>query len=95
MLTWHAMVDDAQDVKAVAWHPKGEILVSCSYDDTVKLWRESDDEWICEQTLSGVPHQPFLDVLETLSPFSIGIPCDPSTSGCKRAIAAATGLTTG
>ncbi len=45
-----------QDVKAVAWHPKGRILVSCSYDDTIKLWRESDDEWICEQTLSGVCH---------------------------------------
>ncbi len=57
-----------QDVKAVAWHPKGEILVSCSYDDTIKLWRESDDEWICEQTLSGVCHvlashtEPFLPV---------------------------------
>ena len=42
-----------QDVKAVVWHPDGEILVSCSYDDSMKLWRESDDEWICEQTLSG------------------------------------------
>lgn len=42
-----------QDVKAVVWHPDGDILVSCSYDDSMKLWRESDDEWVCEQTLSG------------------------------------------
>ena len=42
-----------QDVKAVVWHPDREILVSCSYDDTIKLWRESDDEWVCEQTLAG------------------------------------------
>ena len=45
-----------QDVKAVVWHPDGEILVSCSYDDTIKLWRESDDEWVCEQTLTGAAH---------------------------------------
>ena len=37
----------------MVWHPDGEILVSCSYDDSMKLWRESDDEWVCEQTLSG------------------------------------------
>ena len=42
-----------QDIKAVVWHPEGEILVSCSYDDTIKLWRESDDEWVCEQILTG------------------------------------------
>ena len=45
-----------QDVKAVVWHPDGEILVSCSYDDTIKLWKESDDEWVCEQTLTGAAH---------------------------------------
>lgn len=42
-----------QDVKAVAWHPDGEILVSCSYDDSIKLWREAGGDWMCEQTLSG------------------------------------------
>ncbi len=43
----------------MAWHPGGEILVSCSYDDSMKLWREADDEWACEQTLAGahsLPH---------------------------------------
>lgn len=28
----------AQDVKTVAWHPSGEVLVSASYDDSIKLW---------------------------------------------------------
>ena len=37
----------------MVWHPDREILASCSYDDTIKLWRESDDEWVCEQTLAG------------------------------------------
>ena len=42
-----------QDVKMVAWHPDGDVLASASYDDTIKLWIESDDEWICAQTLVG------------------------------------------
>ena len=43
----------SQDVKTVVWHPSGEMLVSASYDDSIKVWMESDDEWICVQTLSG------------------------------------------
>ena len=43
----------AQDVKALAWHPSGEVLVSASYDDSIKLWTDSGDEWECAQTLSG------------------------------------------
>ena len=43
-----------QDVKMVAWHPDGDVLASASYDDTIKLWIESDDEWICAQTLVGM-----------------------------------------
>jgi WD40 repeat protein len=27
--------------------------VSCSYDDTIKLWSEGDDDWYCRQTLTG------------------------------------------
>ena len=37
------------------WHPGGEILVSASYDDSIKLWVDSGDEWDCAQTLSGAP----------------------------------------
>lgn len=43
-----------QDVKTVRWHPQGEVLVSASYDDSIKLWVEEDDEWVCAQTLAGV-----------------------------------------
>lgn len=37
----------------VAWHPKGEVLVSCSYDDSIKVWIDCDGEWECAQTLAG------------------------------------------
>ena len=37
----------------VAWHPKGEVLVSCSYDDSIKVWVDCDGEWECAQTLAG------------------------------------------
>ena len=42
-----------QDVKSVRWHPSGEVLVSTSYDDSIKLWVDAHDEWVCAQTLSG------------------------------------------
>ncbi|KAI8908014.1 WD40-repeat-containing domain protein [Gorgonomyces haynaldii] len=41
-----------EDVKSVLWHPQEEILCSCSYDNTLKLYREEDDDWVCFQTLS-------------------------------------------
>ena len=42
-----------QDVKCVRWHPQGEVLASASYDDSIKLWVDEDDEWVCAQTLAG------------------------------------------
>ena len=30
-----------------------QILVSCSYDDTVKIWQEDNDDWVCTETLTG------------------------------------------
>lgn len=44
-----------QDVKMVAWHPGGDLLVSASYDDSIKVWGEdaNGDEWICRQSLEG------------------------------------------
>ena len=42
-----------QDVKAITWHPSGELLVSVSYDDAIKFWKESEDtdEWECVLTV--------------------------------------------
>jgi len=30
-----------------------QVLASCSYDDTIRLWKEDDDDWQCVTTLSG------------------------------------------
>jgi cytosolic iron-sulfur protein assembly protein CIAO1 len=43
-----------QDVKFVKWHPtSSSILISASYDDTVKIWTEDNDDWYCAETLQG------------------------------------------
>jgi len=47
----------AQDVKSVAWHPDGDVLVSASYDDSIRLWCDAGDEWTCAQTLEGAPRR--------------------------------------
>ena len=40
-----------QDVKSVSWHPHKDTLVSTSYDDTIKLYEEQEDDWECINTL--------------------------------------------
>lgn len=45
--------DHSKDVKNVIWHPKANILISCSYDDTAKLFHKEGDDWKCHQTLSS------------------------------------------
>ncbi|KAJ7008402.1 protein CIA1-like isoform X2 [Populus alba x Populus x berolinensis] len=41
-----------QDVKMVKWHPTMDVLFSCSYDNTVKVWAEDGTgDWHCVQTL--------------------------------------------
>ena len=42
-----------QDVKFIQWHPTRELLFSASYDNTIKCWGETNDDWICINTLSG------------------------------------------
>jgi hypothetical protein len=44
----------SQDVKCVTWHPTEDVLVSTSYDDTIKIWTEDPDgdDWSCSKTLS-------------------------------------------
>ncbi|GIX80694.1 probable cytosolic iron-sulfur protein assembly protein Ciao1 [Caerostris extrusa] len=34
-----------QDVKRVLWHPMKDILASASYDDSIKLYKEVNDDW--------------------------------------------------
>lgn len=46
--------EHSEDVKNVRWHPDDDILMSCSYDSTIKLWKDNDDDdWHCIQTLNG------------------------------------------
>lgn len=33
--------------------PPPQLLASASYDDTVKLYREEEDDWVCCATLEG------------------------------------------
>ena len=44
-----------QDVKRVIWHPTEDILVSCSYDDTIRIFRNdpNDGDWACCGTIEG------------------------------------------
>lgn len=37
------------------WHPTSDILASCSYDNTVKIFREdpSDNDWIHSASLES------------------------------------------
>jgi WD40 repeat protein len=38
----------------VKWHPTEEILVSASYDDTIRIWKDdAHDDWYCVSTLTG------------------------------------------
>ncbi|KAI9793521.1 MAG: Cytosolic iron-sulfur protein assembly protein [Peltula sp. TS41687] len=44
------------DVKCVAWHPTEDVLVSASYDDEIRVYREDeedDGEWRCVSVLRG------------------------------------------
>jgi WD40 repeat protein len=41
------------DVKCVAWHPEEDLLVSTSYDDTVRLYREDADDWVQVAMIDG------------------------------------------
>lgn len=45
--------DHNKDVKHVVWHPKHNILASCSYDDTIKLYHQDSGDWRCFQTLAS------------------------------------------
>jgi WD40 repeat protein len=42
-----------KDVKRAVWIPGTQTLASCSYDDSIKFWVQSDDDWVCVSTLTG------------------------------------------
>ena len=44
-----------QDIKQVAWHPTEDVLLSCSYDNAIKVWEEdpNGDDWSCAQTITA------------------------------------------
>ncbi|VDP44573.1 unnamed protein product [Schistosoma margrebowiei] len=43
----------SQDVKSVAWHPDGEVLVSTSYDNKINVYKEELDDWAVFIQLTG------------------------------------------
>lgn len=43
----------SQDVKCVTWHPTKELLASCSYDDSIRLWVCDEGDWACAVVLEG------------------------------------------
>lgn len=45
--------DHTKDVKQILWHPQHNILVSCSYDDSVKFFHKEGDDWKCYETLTS------------------------------------------
>jgi cytosolic iron-sulfur protein assembly protein CIAO1 len=45
--------EHTQDVKHVVWHPEEMLFASTSYDDSIRLWREDDDDWICVADING------------------------------------------
>ena len=48
MLTSHS-----QDVKHVLWHPNKNALFSSSYDNTIKISVQDDDDWTSTSTLES------------------------------------------
>ncbi|KAK1444234.1 hypothetical protein BgAZ_101400 [Babesia gibsoni] len=47
ILTGHS-----QDVKSVCWSPNALVLASASYDNSVRIWGLSRDDWACVQVLN-------------------------------------------
>lgn len=41
-----------QDVKCVKWHPKLDILVSAGFDNSIKFFHQSEDDWDCYADLN-------------------------------------------
>lgn len=42
-----------QDIKFVQFHPMSTTLFSASYDNSIRVWHEDDDDWHCAEILDG------------------------------------------
>ena len=48
------MQDHTGDVKSVTWHPNQDLLLSCSYDETIRVWEEdTEEEFSCRQVIEA------------------------------------------
>ncbi|KNH09504.1 cytosolic iron-sulfur protein assembly protein-like protein [Perkinsela sp. CCAP 1560/4] len=45
--------EHTQDVKNVHWNKTTGELMSCSYDNTVNVWHDFEEEWSLKETLNG------------------------------------------
>ncbi|CAP27891.2 Protein CBG07981 [Caenorhabditis briggsae] len=42
-----------QDVKQVVWHPTEDLLVSCSYDSSIRFYRYDGEDWVTQQKIDN------------------------------------------
>ena len=45
------MTSHKYSVVSVAWSPKGNLIASASYDETIRIWNSQSG--VCESTLTG------------------------------------------
>ena len=94
-----------QDVKHVRFHPSEDVLLSASYDDTIKVWREDDGggDWYCAQTLTGhastvwglafdATGRRFVSCSDDLTVAVWSLPVDPAASAAASAGAPSGGI---
>jgi cytosolic iron-sulfur protein assembly protein CIAO1 len=48
------LTNHSQDVKHVVWHPHKNMVASSSYDNTIKMSIQDDDDWTCSATLGNL-----------------------------------------
>ncbi|KKY25727.1 putative wd repeat protein [Phaeomoniella chlamydospora] len=53
--TTAVLTEHSGDVKCVAWNYEDDVLASGSYDDSIRLWREVEEEgdWMCVAYIEG------------------------------------------
>lgn len=49
MLQWYFADAYVVDVKCVAWHPIAELVISASYDNSIRVWGQRKEERTVQQ----------------------------------------------